>query len=417
MLVYVDRMTSETAASPASEPSALVRWWLPAVLALAVLVHLLLPSAGPLDGYDEKIYGTYILTLCGHGVSGLRTVAEAWPGDERLNKGPLPFRVAFLATGAAVHRVLGGDPLANLALVSHGFGILTVLAAGWLFRRWFPPLPAAVATLLVLASPLLLGLSRRALQDTCLAFFAVLALALLDRAWREQRRADLVGLTVVLTLGWMTKESMLFLHAVFAVLAVYYGVTVGWRGRWPLLAVFGVPPLLYFGMCVALAGGLHPVIETFTVYGRQQLAIPYARAFQQGPWYRYLADLVLVSPLTFLLALAGLAETGRAPAGYRLGAAALGTLAGLAVFTCLPLLNVRLLAFVEVPLRALAAAGLGALAQRLPTPRWGRPALWLVAGATVAIAVDASQFVRLFETGRLYDPVTAELIRAGGFVR
>jgi 4-amino-4-deoxy-L-arabinose transferase-like glycosyltransferase len=387
------------------------------VVGLAVCVYALLPSARPLQGYDEHIYGTYVRTLNEQGVKGLRTIARAWRDDPRLNKGPLPFRVAYVAAGAAACRLLGGDTLENLASVSAVFGILTVAAAAWLLGRWATAGPAFLASLLVVASPLLLGLSRRALQDTMLAFLLVLAFGLFDRAWREGRKSDAVWLAVVLTLGWMTKESMFFLQAVFAAMAVYYGCVHGWRGRWLLLPAFIAPPVLYFAVCSVLAGGTSQALETLAAYGQQQSHIPYARAFQQGPWYRYLADFLLMSPLTFVLAIFGCAHIGRSRLWPRASLAALILATGLLTLSVLPLMNLRLAVCLDIPLRFLAAVGIFAMAQRLAALTRARPESILVVLAAVAILADMGQFVRLYVVGGLYDPVTAELMRLGGFVR
>lgn len=392
-------------------------WRILLVVCAAICVYVFLPPAGPLQGYDEHIYGTYVRTLNEQGLKGLSTVARAWRDDAKLNKGPLPFRVAYVAAGAAACRLLGGDTLENLAIVSAVFGILTVAAAAWLLGRWAAAGPAFLGALLVVVSPLLLGLSRRALQDTFLAFLLVLAFGLFDRAWREGRKTDAVWLAVILTLAWMTKESMLFLQAVFAAMAVYYGCMHGWRGRWLLLPAFIAPPVLFFAACSVLAGGPSQALETLAAYGQQQSHIPYARAFQQGPWYRYLADFLLMSPLTFVLAIFGCAQIGRSRLWPSARLAVLILATGLLTLSFLPLMNLRLAVFLDIPLRFLAAVGIFAMAQRLAALTRARRESILAVLAAVAIIADLGQFVRLYAVGGLYDPVTAELIRLGGFVR
>lgn len=393
------------------------RWRIPAIGAVAFIVQLCLPPAGPLQGFDEHVYGTYVRILNERGVEGLRAVAADWPRDSRLNQGPMPFRLTYVAAGAMACRTLGGDTLENLATVSRVFGILTVIAAAWLLGRWLAPGPAFVGSLLIAMSPLLMGLSRRALQDTCMAFWVVLAMVLFDLAWRERGWRTPLWLAIALTLGWLTKESMAFVYLVFAALAVYYGWSYGWRGRWGVLLAFVVPPLVFGGVCAWLAGGAGRMVETFAFYRQQQSLIPYARDFQQGAWYRYLVDFLLISPLTLVLAILGLSRSGRPLAEGRIAPAAVILVAGLAVFSCLPLLNLRIVAFLDIPLRILATVGLCAVAQRLAALSGVRRELVLIVLAAGVVLVDVGQFTRLFVGANLYDPVTAELIRGGGFVR
>jgi hypothetical protein len=77
-------------------------------------------------------------------------------------------------------------------------------------------------------------------------------------------------------------------------------------------------------------------------------------------------------------------------------------------------MSLRFAAYWDEPLRWLAASQLLALA-----PRFSRKhAAVVLALATIfCLTIDLSQYSRLFVTGGIYDPVSAQLFHASGLVR
>jgi hypothetical protein len=53
---------------------------------------------------------------------------------------------------------------------------------------------------------------------------------------------------------------------------------------------------------VFLCGGADTFFYTYRLLVSKASVLPYAMATGDGPWYRYLVDLLLISPLVFLLA-------------------------------------------------------------------------------------------------------------------
>src|SRR5690606_22220777 len=98
------------------------------------------------------------------------------------------------------------------------------------------------------------------------------------------------------------------------------------------------------------------------------------------------------------------------------GIRALGVhlLGGLAVLSAMPSMSVRFVLFGEPLLRGLAAVGLHGLAERL-FPRHRATAF--AALLALVAALEIGQFQRIFVGSKLYDPVTAALVEAAGFVR
>jgi hypothetical protein len=70
-------------------------------------------------------------------------------------------------------------------------------------------------------------------------------------------------------------------------------------------------PLLGVVILVFLAGGLHNLIDTYHLLVNKASQAPYAIETGDGPWYRYLVDLLLASPIILILALGSIFQLDR----------------------------------------------------------------------------------------------------------
>jgi len=359
-------------------------------------------------GYDEAIYQQDAATLGEQGVAGFREVIAQWPTDKNLRVGPPPFRPLWLYSATLGCRILGGYSTHNLVLVSAFFGFATIVVGAMLARRWFGLIEASAISLLLIVSPLADAMSRRGLQDTCFAFVVALCVLLLDRYWRSGKAVDLTAFGCALLAAFLTKESTLFLYPAFGAALFFHAREVPWHERRAVLAAFAIGPVLALLVLLWFAGGWDPLANAYAAYAD----IPrndYAARFQQGPWFRYLVDLLLLSPLTLLLALIGATTLHRAsPIGAKLACAYL--VAGLATLSMMPTLNARFVLGLDVFLRMAAVVGIVELCRRLGTGVRARSAA--IALVLLVAVSDVVQFNRIFANGGVYDPVTAELVKA-----
>ncbi len=385
------------------------------VVAVAVVFRLLTFGPPELNGFDESVYTHYGEVLGRGGIAGVRAVSERWALDETLRLGPLPFRVAFIGTGALVCRLLGDYTPFGFALVSCLGGLALILASLLLARRWLAhPTAVIVAGLLCTVSPLATGLSRRALQDSGFAALVILAFWSLDRFIERRQRLDALVLGIVLFLGFLTKESMLFVYPLLLVLFLAREGHHRREGLGVLLAALAVAPLAALGVMITMAGSFKVLYATYSTYSELQHTIPYAVAYQRGPWFRYVVDFLLISPAVVLLVgVSGMARDIFVKQGRVVLGAVL--IAGLVVFACLPLMNLRIVLFLDTPLRILAAGGIVALGCKLgKTPRQG---MLISAGlAAIVMLLDLVQFHTFFIRAGVYDPVTVNLVKALEFM-
>src|SRR6202023_1690301 len=101
----------------------------------------------------------------------------------------------------------------------------------------------------------------------------------------------------------ITKENSFFLWiALIVLILTNRWLQFGTITRELLLATIA-GPLLGVVILVFLAGGLHNLIDTYRLLVSKASQMPYAIQTGDGPWYRYLVDLLLVSPVILILAL------------------------------------------------------------------------------------------------------------------
>jgi 4-amino-4-deoxy-L-arabinose transferase-like glycosyltransferase len=267
-------------------------------------------------------------------------------------------------------------------------------------------LPGVLA--LLAFSPLQIHLAQHALIDGVFTFWAILSLWLL---WENLQRPDsprlLAAFGVSLACMVVTKENSFFVYLALGGLIA--------TNRWAkfgtvtprLLITTIVAPALGVVALVLLAGGLAPFVEIYRLLVTKAQNLTYAIRTGDGPWYRYLVDLLLLSPLVLILALGGLFTQVRGSRAFVYLLAFIG-------FTYLVMCNVRYgmnlryASIWDLPLRALAAAQVGAL-----MGRFGKKQTFLTSIAIVGLcAYDLRQYQIFFVDCPLYELVTEGLLRA-----
>jgi 4-amino-4-deoxy-L-arabinose transferase-like glycosyltransferase len=263
-------------------------------------------------------------------------------------------------------------------------------------------------TSLVAFAPTQIHMSQHAMIDGFFTFWALLCLWLL---WENLRIPGnwrwLVAYAVALALLVLTKENSFFVWcALVAVIVANRWLQFGTVKRELLLATIG-GPLLGVVTLVFLAGGFDVLIGTYQLLVNKASRMPYAILTGDGPWYRYLIDLMLVSPVIILLALGSVFRLDRTkkPELY------------LSIFIAASYLimcnvkygmNLRYANMWDMPLRFLAFSSLVILVT--PLQRW-RNILLGVAVALICV-VEMRQYIIFFVQFPLYELVSEGLLRA-----
>jgi hypothetical protein len=205
----------------------------------------------------------------------------------------------------------------------------------------------------------------------------------------------------------LTKENAFFvLVALLVIMALNRWLAFGAVTRELLLCTI-VGPLLGFVVLVFLAGGLETLRTSYQLSVSKNYQLAYAILTGDGPWHRYLVDLLLVSPVILLLALG---------AAFRLDRSQKPELF-LFVFIAASYLvmcnikygmNLRYANMWDMPLRFLAFGQVVAFCARSQRYR----TLILCGAVGLVCVVELRQYIILFVQFPLYELVPEGLLRA-----
>jgi hypothetical protein len=373
------------------------------LVAIIGIVLRVYPSAGFTGlGYDEGLYRGYVTDLINHGVTSYPDFAEHYvERQEKLTIVILPpTRFLYIFSAYLWHEMTGADALLSLHRVSCLFSILLLFAAAAFTWRLAGPAWALGVFALMSCAPTQVHMAQHALIDGFFAFWATLCLWLL---WENLRRPnDPLRLTlfgVSLALMVLTKENAVFAYVgLLALLATNRWLHFGTITR-SLLLVTVAGPLAGLVILIFLCGSAETFIATYRLVVSKASVLPYAIATGDGPWYRYLVDLLLASPLIFLLAWAAIfrLKFTDKPSLYLL------TFVGSTYLLMCNIrygMNLRYTNMWDLPLRYLA---LGCLVDI--TRSFRRREIFLVVAVLVLCAI-------FFVQHDLYELVTAGLLRA-----
>ena len=407
-------------------------WSLAALLLLAGCALRIVPwTSFHGMAYDESWYRKYVHALDRGGLAAYPDICAAYLTDgqdeKTIAKVP-PLRALFVTAGYFWKRAEFGDaPPADLAAeggpardpalvslhrVSTLFGCLGLFAAWAFARRLFGEVEALAILALCACSPLLIHTSQHALIDGLHGTCALLALWTLWESMRERAHpAWLAAFAASFALLVLAKESALFPAAALAVLMLS-GRATGFgsadRRHW-LVAILG--GVFALALLSAAAGGFRTAVEVYALLIRKAQALPFAHQTGDGPWSRYLVDLMILTPATLCFALGGGFRALREDRRAR----------GLLVFLAVSYaamchvrygMNLRYTTIWDFPLRSLAALQAIAL-----TARHSRPRLLLAALVALLCAIDLAQYRHFFVTYRLYELPTEDLLRAEKMVK
>ena len=257
-------------------------------------------------GFDEGLYRRYVDELIRVGLRNYPAIVDGYIEAQKQLPGSIlpPVRFLFIFSAYIWHCLLGTEALSALQNVASFFSILTLLLAtlfAWRLKgeRWAIAIAALVAV-----APTQVHMSQHALVDGFFTFWATLTLWTLWENLRAPRHPLWLSLyTLSFSLLVLTKENAFFVFVGVAALLI--------ANRWLRFGTFTrelagatlLGPLLGVVALVFLAGGLETLRTTYQLSVTKNFTLPYAILTGDGPWHRYLVDLLLVSPVVLILAI------------------------------------------------------------------------------------------------------------------
>ena len=397
-----------TALLPATRPLLLaVGFLLVGIVGVALRIY---PSASFTGiGYDEGLYRGYVSDLISHGITSYPDIAEHYVEQQQRLPAVIlpPTRFLYIFSAYLWHQATGADALRSLHGVSCLFSILLLFAGAGFAWRLAGPIWALGVFALMSCAPMQIHMAQHALIDGFFAFWATMSVWLL---WENLKRPNdplrLSLFAASLALMVLTKENAAFAYIGLLVLLgtnrwLHFGAITR-----SLLLVTAAGPLAGVVILIFLCGSAETFIMTYRLVVSKAAVLPYAIATGDGPWYRYLVDLLLASPLIFLLAWAAI---------FRLQQSDKQSLYLLTFVAATYLLmcnirygmNLRYTNMWDMPMRYLA---LGCLVDVTRSIR--RRELILVIAVALLCVIDLRQYYLFFVQHDLYELVTAGLLRA-----
>ena len=361
-------------------------------------------------GFDEGLYVEYVHKLDTLGLSTYPLIVDDYvQRQERLHRSILsPLRFLYIFSGYLWRLCFGSDELDALKDVASFFSILTVLvsiAFAWRLKEinW----GLAVGALISVA-PTQIHMSQHALVDGYFTFWALLSLWLFwENLQAPSNWSWLGGYIVALSLLVLTKENAFFVWVgLVALLILNRWLQFGNVTRELIIATL-VGPFLGVVILIFLAGGISELIHTYRYSVAKNYELYYAILTGDGPWYRYVVDLMLVSPIILILAFGTVFRLNR---GMKpeLFISIFISATYLVMCNVKYGMNLRYANMWDMPLRFLAFSEivwLSSLAKRFQTT--------IIAAAVVLLAaIEFHQYIVLAVRYPLYELITHDLLQA-----
>ena len=362
-------------------------------------------------GYDEHGYMVFLEHIKKAGLANYDLVLRVYM--ERQYKRPdalVPAtRVGFLAPAYLCGELFHQPPFKALQITAGIASTLLLCIVAIFAYRMGGAIPMLGTTLIVATAPLQIQLAQHTFID---AYFSFWAIAVLWFAWENLQRPKhwgwLTAYTLSLVILVLTKESAAFV--VFALLVLFaFNRFVRLGTVTPhLISATILGPLVAVLFLASMMGGIGELIGFFQVFVAKHHTNTYAIRAQDGAWYRYLVDFVLMSPLIIPLALGRMFNLRR---DDRPELAMTVFLA--ASFLCMSQvsygLSLRFAAYWDVPLAWLACSQILRLSRQFARVR---PAI-IAGGMFLTVAASGlRQYDRYFIQHGIYDPITTWLVRA-----
>jgi 4-amino-4-deoxy-L-arabinose transferase-like glycosyltransferase len=281
------------------------------------------------------------------------------------------------------------------------------LATAFVWRLRGPTWAIAIAGLMAVA-PTQIHMSQHALVDGFFTFWALLALWLFwenlqtPRDWRW-----LTAYIAAFALLVLTKENSFFVWvALVALLITNRWLQFGTVTRELVIATI-LGPLLGVVALVFLAGGIDVFVQSYQLSVGKNFQLHYAILTGDGPWYRYLVDLLLVSPIILILAFGTIFRLNRLMKPELFMSIFIAA-SYLVMCNVKYGMNLRYANMWDLPLRFLAfseIAWLASFAKRFQTA--------IIAAAVILLAaIEFHQYIVLAVRYPLYELITHDLLQA-----
>jgi len=301
----------ETTAISIQNSRVAIRALLLLVIATGVFLRIYPTAKISRMGVDELYYAWNVAHLNSAGILHYPRLGARYVSEQAQTPIAVipPTRVTFIATSYFWRKIFGTGSIAALRAVACLGSVFTLLLSVLLIYRARGETWALGFAALMSFAPMQIQAAQRAYID---GFFTLIATATLWLLWENLKKPDHRFLPWYyggsLALLVLTKENAAFvLTGIAAILVFHRWLKVGQLTRSTVIATLAGPAMGVLLLTVVI-GGPSILIRTFDLNISKAYDTAYVVQNGDGPWFRYILDLIEMSPLTTLLAIAGLVQ-------------------------------------------------------------------------------------------------------------
>ena len=367
------------------------------------------------SGADEGVYYRQAKQIQINGIHGFKSVAQGYLQDKSSHIFPPPLRLLPLTLDAVALSV--SDSFTSLSFLSLlCFILLCLISYYYIADIWDSDL-AVIAVVLLCFSPLCGAMAKRALIDslTCLVMAFSLFSFIACIVHKTSRHFVLFGFSLLL-LQLMRETGFLVYPFYFAAL-LYLKYRNDLEIDIHKILLCFILPMAALGVIYQLTYGL---VNAYRIYEAIYLDIltqplEYAINYMSGPWYRYLVDFMILSPVTILLAYMYCGHyILRKAYDIRINLLLCFSFYTILVYAFLPM-SVRYVSILDIVIRILAALAVLALVSAF-IPNQAKKIVITAIIILILMGIDFRSFNKHFVTNNTYDPVSYNLLYAEKFV-
>ncbi|MFD1292704.1 hypothetical protein ACFQ5N_02555 [Lutibacter holmesii] len=263
------------------------------IIASSVYIYSVFPKLNEYKlGADEGTYYRQGKTILTNGFSGFQILAKNYVQDSSKQLEPHPLRIGHTISTAILLKIK--DSIFMLSLKSWIYFILILLCSNWYIKKIWGTNSVFYIVILLSISPLITGMSKRALIDIESLFYTILALFQFLYYINNSSNKNFYLFTAFLSISCFFKETAFFLIPFYFIILLFLKLK---NEKISLSKIFicCITPFLVVGIVdLILFQGLDILIEILKILFNS--SNHYMNKFGNGPWFQYLIDFLLLSP-------------------------------------------------------------------------------------------------------------------------
>ncbi|OGX14914.1 MAG: hypothetical protein A2166_03465 [Omnitrophica WOR_2 bacterium RBG_13_41_10] len=254
-------------------------------------------------GADEGHYLAYSKYLSENGITNYPKIFKEHVEIEKNRIWPSPLRFGYFLLSSLWLKIFGPTfrSLANLSFICYVFLLLFSL---YFSNRYFGKEIASLFVLLLAFSPLAMAMAKRALSDSMGNMFIAISIWLFLSFLTEKKIFNFILFIVFYAFSILIREQYILFICFFSLYFLIYKYI--YKVNIPTIyfpAIILLPLFIVGLIWVISSGSLANLIYMIKLTRVLPTINEYSVLFCRGPWFRYMIDYILISPLVTILAL------------------------------------------------------------------------------------------------------------------